>query len=78
MFFSGYESMYCDNDLTDAAYRDGVVVQAFDIVFDHRHPGLKKGQWDEVYAKQNRAQAYADGLKLYQERKARNFMEVAA
>lgn len=68
-----YESMYADNELTFLAKRDGVVIEARHIVFDHRHPLLGKSETDEVYQQQNRAQAYELGRRIFETRKALGF-----
>lgn len=71
--YPGYESMYADDELTAVAYRDRVVIQCPDILFNHRHWSVRKAVVDEVYALQNRQEAYDSGLKLFLERKALHF-----
>lgn len=61
-----FESMYSDNWFSVVARRDAEaglvdIVERFDIRFDHRHPSFGKGQMDDIYALQNREQAYQDG-----------------
>lgn len=70
-----YESMYSDNDMTEHAYQDGVVIEAFDLVFEHRHPAFGKAQMDEVYRKQNRPEAYELGKRVLERRRACKFKE---
>lgn len=82
IFYPGYESMYADNDLCAHAKQDGVIIDAPELMFPHRHPLVDKassitgGDWDEAYREQNRAQAYSLGEKLFQARKACKFQEV--
>lgn len=68
-----YDGMYADDDFTGHAYLDNCVIKAFDIMVEHRHPGLKKAPMDAVYAHENRAEAYRTGLQLFNQRKSRNF-----
>lgn len=68
-----YESMFADNEFTDVARRDGVVIEAPEIKFEHRHPAFQTAKMDEVYSSENRREAYASGYRIYQARKACNF-----
>ena len=60
--------MYSDNEFTHRAYRDGVVIEARDLVFEHRHPYAGKGAWDATYERQNRSVNYDIGFRLFCER----------
>ena len=65
-----FESMFADDWHTFVAKRDAEqglckLIQRFDIQFEHRHPLLGVKRADDVYALQNRAQAYRDGEALY-------------
>jgi len=73
MFYPEYWGMYADNDFTDVARRDGVIIQARHIMFPHNHPLYGKGQWDKGYAWQNREAAYKHGAAIYEWRRAHNF-----
>lgn len=68
-----YESMDSDVDMTEHAYQDGLVIEAFDLVFEHRHPAFGKAEMDEVYRKQNRPEAYALGHKVLERRRTCRF-----
>lgn len=68
-----YESMFADNELTAVSRRDGVVVDCLHIQFEHRHPMLGKAEMDEVYALENRAEAYRAGARNFALREAHNF-----
>ncbi len=67
MFHPDFEAaaMYSDNYFTDRAYRDGVVVEARDIIFEHHHPAFGKAPMDETYAAQNAPEKYAAGKAIY-------------
>jgi hypothetical protein len=61
-----FESMWSDNWWAFENRRDekaGLlrIIERLDIQFDHRHPIFGKGQMDEHYAQQNRAEAYKLG-----------------
>jgi hypothetical protein len=68
-----YESMFADDELTAVAYRDGVVIQRFDIEFDHRHPAHGTAEVDDVYLAENRAESYALGERIFRSRQAQGF-----
>ena len=76
MYWHEYESMYCDNDFQARAERDGVIIDCRRTlpVFEHRHPAFGKGQQDEVYAKENRPEAYALGKEVFERRKREGFV----
>jgi hypothetical protein len=78
-----YESMYCDNDFSEAARHDGVVVDCSDLVFYHNHPAyngvLHEGaRLDEVYQHENRGPAYDLGRAILERRRALGFSSRAA
>ena len=73
LFYPEYESVYADDDLTEHANLEGVVVNAQHIVFDHRHPLFGRGKMDEVYSKQNRPEAYLVGEKILLKRREDGF-----
>jgi hypothetical protein len=68
-----YEGMFVDNEMAEHARRDGVVVEATHIVFDHHHPLLNGGPDDEVYRRQNAPEAYEKGLAILRRRAALGF-----
>ena len=72
-----FESMYSDDDFGEESYADQVVIRALDIVFPHEHPIFGKRKWDEVYANENRPEAYESGRKLLEERRAARGMKPA-
>lgn len=74
--YPGYESMYADDDFSEMARRDGVVIDATHLLFEHRH--AEKTEWDAVYKHQNREQAYAAGAWMLDLRRACGFGIVSA
>lgn len=68
-----YESMFVDDEFSEHARMDGVVIEARHIVYEHRHPLLKTAEMDEVYGIENREQAYRDGLANFEHRKRLGF-----
>jgi hypothetical protein len=62
LFYHEYLSMGCDDDFTECATRDGVVVNAKRLKFEHRHPALKlvpMEDRDAVYQHEDSAEAWA-------------------
>ena len=71
MFSPEYFGVYSDNEFTHRAYKDGVVVDARNIVFQHRHPvfeGKPFELWDETHRRQNSAERYAEGKAIFDRR----------
>ena len=73
MFYPEYWGMYADNDFTDVARRDGVIINARHIMFPHHHPLYGTGSWDKGYAHQNSDAAYKHGAAVYEWRRAHGF-----
>jgi hypothetical protein len=70
-----YESMCCDDEYTLHVKRLGVVVKT-GLVFEHRHPSFGTAEEDEVYAIQNREEAYRIGQEVFERRRLQNFPRV--
>lgn len=79
VFFPEYESAYADNDFFSHAAKDKCIIEARHLMFPHRHPLAESGGWenrvtadwintDEVYAAQNRREAYVLGEKIFARR----------
>ena len=69
-----YESMYADDDFSEHARMDGVVIEARHLLFEHRHPVYTAGvPMDEVYKKQNADSRYAKGREIFERRRASTF-----
>lgn len=72
-FYPDYESMFCDTELTEAGYRDGVVIVAKHLLFEHRHPDAHKRARDAVDAVHASKERWDRGEALFHHRKARGF-----
>jgi hypothetical protein len=70
MFHPAFTGVYSDNWFTDEAYRRGQVIEARDVVFEHKHPAFTGEKLDATYATQNSPQRYAQGLEVYNRLKA--------
>lgn len=60
VYYPEYLSMGADDDLTEKAWNDGVMIDArgrADLVFDHRHSS-RGAPWDAVYAHEQREEAW--------------------
>lgn len=68
LFAPDYESMFSDNEFTHRAYKDGVVIEARHLVFEHMHPAFGKGQMDETYKRQNAPEKYQRGMETFNRR----------
>lgn len=66
LLYPEYISVYSDNDFTDQARRDDVVVDAKHIKFEHRHPIYNKNvKTDAVYEGQSSEEAWKVGREVY-------------
>jgi hypothetical protein len=69
LFYPEYTGMYADNDFTDSARIDKVIVNARHLKFEHRHPNyFKEVEPDAVHLWQGRPEAFKIGLKVYKKR----------
>lgn len=67
LFPPKFQSVGPDVWLTERASRNGCLVNAEDLVFEHRHPYYKKAPMDDVYAKQNEPEKYHRAKKILDE-----------
>jgi len=82
--YPGYESVRSDDDFSDHAQFDGVVIDARHLVFEHKHPAwlatntkaVEISDLDDVYRHQNRELSYAEGLRLLKARRANGFRDI--
>jgi hypothetical protein len=87
VFYHEYESMCADNDFREWAVQDGVLIDAYHLLFPHKHPlysaeGKWRGPdkangWDAAYAAQNSEQAHEIGVALLERRRAAKFQPVS-
>lgn len=71
LFSPEYFGVFSDNEFTVRAYKDGVVIQARHIIFNHAHPlydGKKPEEWDETYKRQNDPARYEEGSAIFKRR----------
>lgn len=61
LFHTEFTGVYSDNWFTELAYARGQVIQARDIVFEHRHPIFTGKPMDATHAAQNAPDRYAHG-----------------
>jgi len=67
-FYPEYTSMYSDEEFTEIARHDRVVIAARQLFMEHRHPQFHKGQMDEVYERQNAPEHYRTGKAILMRR----------
>lgn len=64
--FPGYKSVWSDGDATYRAYKRNAVVEARDLVFEHKHPFFNKSvPMDDTYKLQNEPIRYAEGEAIF-------------
>lgn len=71
-----YLSMFSDNEFTEHARKDSVVIDARHLMFRHHHPQQDPAspfQWDEQYNHQNSQSAWDTGLAILNRRRAEGF-----
>lgn len=73
IFYPKYESMFCDTEFGAVAQRDGVVIDANHLLFEHMHPDCGKRQRDTVDICHASDARWSRGEMIYNFRKARNF-----
>jgi len=77
MFHPDYQEsdgIYGDNEHTDRAYQDQVIVEARHIQFKHENPMFAGGNPDEQLKNHNKPEFYEKGKAIYEKRKANNWM----
>jgi hypothetical protein len=69
LFYPEYTGMYADNDFTDSARLDKVIVNARHLKFPHRHPNyFQEVEPDDVHIWQGRPEAFRIGARIYKKR----------
>lgn len=71
VYHPDYLSLWCDNEQTDVALRDGKMFRSDLVLFRHDHPAWGTGRWDPLY-RHNEAKNAIDKA-TYERRKALNF-----
>ncbi len=73
LFYPLYESMFTDTEFTEVAYRDGVVIQAKHLLFEHMHPDCRKRPRDNFDNNHSSKERWNRGEMLFNYRRASNF-----
>ncbi len=77
-----FESMFSDDWQAFQVKRDAAagivqIIERLDLIFEHRHPIFGKGQMDDIYALQNRHDAYVSGSVILQQKMSGSAVMVA-
>lgn len=70
LFYPGYTSVFCDDDASEKAYRDGAVVDARDLVFRHQWEGADR---DETQRRSYAPANWGSGRRWLDSRRAAGF-----
>ena len=70
LFHPAFWSMFSDNWFTEQATAAGVIIEAPDIVFEHRHPVFTGEPMHPTTAESNRLLHYATGHKVLEQLRA--------
>jgi len=73
LFHPDYVGLMSDQEFTDVAKRDGVVVNARHLKFRHLNPDSGTVEWDEVYRRHRKLEDLEYGQEVYERRKAAGF-----
>ena len=73
LYYPKYESMFCDTELTYVARRDGVLLAAPRLLFEHMHPDCKKRQRDEHDILHASSARWNYGEQIFKFRQFRDF-----
>jgi hypothetical protein len=76
MFHPSYQEsdgIYSDNEFTERAYSDGVVIERKDIIFKHENPLFTGGQPDDLIRNHNKPEYYEKGKAIYEKRKSNSW-----
>ena len=70
-WYPEYKSMFTDMDLFEVCNRMGVIINATELKFEHKHYSVGKAQNDEIYQRTN--SFWKHGQRLYNLRRRKNF-----
>lgn len=73
VFYPQYESMFTDTEFTEVAYRDGVVIQAKQLLFEHMHCDCGKRPKDQHDVLHGGKDRWNRGEMLFKYRKGIGF-----
>lgn len=77
LYHPAYMSVYADNDFTAVTKGLGCIVDATDLLFEHRHPMVGKAPWDDTYTHENSYAAGDHGVATFQRRRLYGFPPLA-
>lgn len=73
VFYPKYLSLFCDTEFGAVAQRDGVVIEARHLLFEHQHPDCQKRQRDNTDLVHASKERWAAGEQLFNFRRILNF-----
>lgn len=73
LFYPDFLSMFSDTELTAVAKRDGVMLEAMHLLFEHKHPDCKKRDRDAVDLNHASAERWQQGEALFKRRQSMGF-----
>ena len=73
MIYPEYDGVYGDTDMGEVARILDCIIEAPQLLFQHRHYSLGMTPFDETYAKMNDPESYKRNWPIYEGRVARNF-----
>lgn len=73
LWYPKYQSMFNDTEFTEVAYRDGAVIEAMHLLFEHMHPDCGKRERDDIDRAHASKERWNAGEMLFKFRKARDF-----
>jgi len=68
------DGLYSDNEFTERAYADQVVIEAKDLKFTHENPIHTGKEADQQLVHHNQPKFYEKGKAIYEKRKANNWV----
>jgi len=68
-----YDGMWADNDMTQLAKKTGALIDAPQLLFQHKHYSLGLAVKDQIYEKTNNAREFAKNEQVFLGRQKRNF-----
>lgn len=69
------DGLYSDNEFTERAYADGIVIEARDLKFVHENPIYTQKEADKQLVHHNKPEFYEKGKAIYEKRKATNWKD---
>lgn len=73
LYYPKYQSLFGDTEITEVAYREGVVIDAKHLLFEHCHPDCGKRNRDHVDLVHGSTERWNTGEMLFNFRRARGF-----